>query len=236
MLSARSVPKAARTCSAIGGCDLGADDAAARDERGVNIQQTDLGLVVIGDDAAGEHGRRARHIREQVAEQTAGAAVGHGDGLVLREQELGRARLDIRRVNAVGKGAELALHARHARGDHGLGLGLRGGLGRDAHEALALLGIGCEGGVLHLVHEIAQLVLHRTLPDAEDLDAVRDDDPVPARGEQRAHTIAQQRLTLQRRAGQHDDKAAVRLERAGRAVPQSFCSTVQPRGSMTCCR
>ena len=38
----------------------------------------------------------------------------------------------------------------------------------------------------------------------------------PARGEQRAHAIAQQRLTLQRWAGQHDDETAVGLERAGR--------------------
>ena len=45
---------------------------------------------------------------------------------------------------------------------------------------------------------------------------MRDDDPVPARGEQRTHAVAQQRLTLQRRAGQHDDEAAVGLKRAGR--------------------
>lgn len=62
----------------------------------------------------GKYRRRARHVREHIAEHAAGAAVGHGDGLLLPEQELGRAGLDIRRVNAVGEGAELALHAREA--------------------------------------------------------------------------------------------------------------------------
>lgn len=38
-------------------CDLGADCAAARDERGVDIQQPGLGVVIIGEDAAGQISR-----------------------------------------------------------------------------------------------------------------------------------------------------------------------------------
>ena len=90
------------------------------------------------------------------------------------------------------------------------------GLGGDAHVALALLGVGGQGGVL-AVHQIVQHLGHRGLPPAEDVHVVGDDDVLLAALEIGHHVVFQHGGQLAGGAGQHDDGAAVlRLERAPR--------------------
>ena len=193
---------------------LMADGAVLTQALGVDAEELHLHLVRIDDDAAEKDAGGAGRVRHQVAHEAAGAALGHGDRLAALDEAVHGVGLDIIAVNAVGKDAELVAHALDPRGDHGLGLGLRAGLRRDAHEALPFLGVRREGGVRHLIHQIAQLILHRALADAEDAHVVREDEAVRARLEQRADAVLEHRAALERRAGQHDDQAAVRLEGA----------------------
>lgn len=108
---------------------------------------------------------------------------------------------DILAVHGVHEVAEHGLHALYDRGHHLLGL-LRGpGLGRDAHEAFAALGVGREGGVRELLHIAAQAVLHLALAYAVEVDVVRGDDSVGELREDGPHAVLEQGPDLPRRPG-----------------------------------
>ena len=131
-----------------------------------HAEQRLLGAVRIGDHAAQEPGRAARHVRDAVGDEAARARFGDGDrGAALGEQPP-RNRRHRLVVLAVDEVAEALADRLDDVVDAGVGLGDRVATGDHAQEVVGERRAKREIGAV-LARDVAQLALERRLADPE---------------------------------------------------------------------
>ena len=158
---------------------------------------------------------RAGNIGDTLREQTARAALRHGERRVFLLQELQHALFERGAVDAVNEIAHLIADILDHRLHERFAFLLVCALGGDAHPAFALAGVRRDGGV-RPVHKGAQARFHRALADAEKADHVRAYHGAGELLEIRHHVVPQHRDALSRRAGQHHDAHGAVLDDASR--------------------
>ena len=158
---------------------------------------------------------RAGNIGDALREQTARAALRHGERRVFLLQELQHALFERGAVDAVNEIAHLIADILDHRLHERFAFLLVRALGGDAHPAFALAGVRRDGGV-RPVHKGAQARFHRALADAEKADHVRAYHGAGELLEIRHHIVPQHRDALSRRTGQHHDAHGAVLDDASR--------------------
>ena len=133
-----------------------------------------------------------------------------------RSQQLQHAALQPRRVHGIEPVAQPGAHVPEQRGHPLLAVRLTLALGSQAEHDLAGLGVGGEGGIHGVIHEVGKLFLHLRLGQAEDVQVVRDDRLIALCAQPRQQLVLGEVAALVRHARQQHGRDAARLEDAAR--------------------
>ena len=187
------------------------DSGVLREQLLRDTEHAHLHGVRIGYDAAAEHGRRAGKIRDALGDQAAGAALGRGKRQPALFQQLQHAALQPRRVHGIEPVAQPGAHVPEQRGHPLLTVRLTLALGSQAEHDLSGLGVGGEGGVHGVIHEVGELFLHLRLGQAEDVQVVRDDRLIALCAQPWQQLVLGEVAALVRHARQQHGRDAARL-------------------------
>ena len=128
--------------------------------------------VGVADHAAQKRLGRAGDVRQALGDETAGAALGGGEGQAPGLTEAQRRFLQPRHVRAVEIAAKTAADLRQQRGHAGFAGGLIGGAGGQVQRHLTGTGVGGQRQLLLLMEQVVQKLLHLRLRQAEDAQVV----------------------------------------------------------------
>ena len=123
--------------------------------------------VGVADHAAQKRLGRAGDVRQALGDETAGAALGGGEGQAPGLTEAQRRFLQPRHVRA-----KTAADLRQQRGHAGFAGGIIGGAGGQVQRHLTGTGVGGQRQILLLMEQVVQKLLHLRLRQAEDAQVV----------------------------------------------------------------
>ena len=194
---------------------FGADGPHAGQQLFGNAQQPGLGFVGIGHDPLMEDRRGTGHVGDALGQQAARAGFGRGQGLAALQQRGHDDAFQIFHVHAVDVFAQTTADGIPHGGHQLCGLFGGGGLGRDAHEHLAVGGVGGHCGVGGTGH-VAQPQLGIPFAQGKGAHHAGVDAGPGLSGKPGHDPVMQHGQEFGRRAGQQDDQLAA-FRRCGAA-------------------